>query len=408
MSSSSPTSNANVTMAEQVPELSSNMYGSQEGVSPFVEMTETLPVEMVRHEDKQQHGLTGTSGGDAQENVLGEDQQQEQRSDVECSGMSDVGGDGNSIMEEDGNELKHVVEVYGDISPYEEEFDSAMSDLASEEERREIIDSNIKTVIDGYDDISSADELDNILEEVDKSDDILEGDKLDDILEVDKLEDSIKIQNNTSLVERAVGSEDDNLLHSPGGPSHNTSVSATEEEKVKEEEEQHTQLDEFADPIVVTEDDVIHSNDGQGEASGIHGNQGEISSPSNKMEEIEKAQDGKLESSGGVKKIFSPFAFVEKQSRKALSWQKFRGTDDSLHKDEDVVGPVTGLEDVEGPTSVSKGDNVMDRFDGLVPEAVLRHNANKRKVFKPTIPVRRQFRKKQKLVLVTDVNRNYT
>ena len=48
----------------------------------------------------------------------------------------------------------------------------------------------------------------------------------------------------------------------------------------------------------------------------------------------------------------------------------------------------------------------MDRFDGLVPEAVLRHNANKRKVFKPTIPVRRQFRKKQKLALVTDVSRN--
>ncbi|CAO0791493.1 unnamed protein product [Mucor circinelloides] len=306
----------------------------------------------------QQQCQKATSG-DTQEDVLIEDQQMNQQQEHSSSdgkkysgGISNVGGDGN--------ELKHVDEAYGNISPYDEEFDSEISDPPSEEERSEITDSNInKSVINGgYDGISSANKLDDILLEVDKSNDI--------ILEVDKLDDSFKVKYNAALAERAVDSECDNSsLHSPGSQSYSiisSSVSATAEEgKVKKEEEQ-AQLDEFADSMVVTtENDVTqqHSNNDQGEANdNIHDNQEEISSTSSsKMKEMKKAQAGKVESSGDVKKFFPPFAFVKKQSKKALPWQKFCGTENSLHKDEDVLGPVTGSEDVEGPTSVvAKGD----------------------------------------------------
>ncbi|KAK4511133.1 Fructose-2,6-bisphosphatase [Mucor velutinosus] len=147
----------------------------------------------------------------------------------------------------------------------------------------------------------------------------------------------------------------------------------------------------------------------QAGASSCHDDKMErTDSHGDKMKDNSTTEGGdKMGSSGSAPKRISPFAFVEKQSKKPLSWQKFRGTDDSIHQNEDTVGPLaTDSEDVEGPTSVSKGDNVIDMFDGLVPEAVLRHNANKRRVFKPTIPVRRQFRKKQKLTVVTDVSRN--
>ncbi|OAD04259.1 CCHC-type zinc finger transcription factor [Mucor lusitanicus CBS 277.49] len=347
----SSTTSASVVVGEQEePELSNNMYSSQEGVSPFVNMSESVPVD----QDQQQ-----------QEEVIEEDLQMNQphndNSDVECSGMSDVGGDGNSTMDEDDNELKHVVEAYGDISPHEEEFDSAMSEIASEEQEVEAVDDTIRTVIDGYDDISSADEL--------------QDDELDDIRDADRQSDNtnrIQQHEEPTLTETGIGSDGEVSLHSAQSSSRSISIPATEEEVEEEQIEQ----DQFSDPIVVTEDDATHSNN-QGEASGSHGNHGAISShgdemqndgdqaeaigshddkmeetgspgnkveeagdPGNKMEEDKKTQAGNVGSSGNAKQKISPFAFVAKQSRKALSWQKFRGTDDSLHKNEDIVGPL--------------------------------------------------------------------
>ncbi|CAO0791662.1 unnamed protein product [Mucor circinelloides] len=325
------------------PECSSNIYENQNDVFPFVDTTASLPSKVI---------------------------QQKQQNSSQCfsnSGMSDVDGDGNSAMEEDPHGLQSVVEGYDDISSYDDEYSSAMSDIAVQNVVDHEDEYALKAVIDGYADISEEEDnqkliIGDIVDTGSEEKDIDEEASKDIKVNEEEKKKQEELPDKNAVVPTAAGSitKDDVTLSDE--LVHNKTISNHGEEQA-----------------------VVGPQDNKETISSQEEEMEEVSDHSNKLEEDKGSSGSNQEQTMTQQKIFSPFAFVEKQSRKPLSRQKYRGTDDSIHDNEDTVG----IEDVEGPTSVSKGDN---------------HNASKRKVFKPIIPVRRQFRKKQKLAVIDDVS----
>jgi len=314
-----PTATTSTTIIEnstEEPECSSNIYENQNNVLPFVDTTAFLPAKVI---------------------------QQEQQNSSQCfsnSGMSDVDGDGNSAMEEDPHGLQSVVEGYDDISSYDDEYSSAMSDIAVQYVVDHENEYALKAVIDGYADISEEEDNQKLI--------------IGDIADT--------------------GSEEKDIEEEAS-----KDIKVNEEEKKKQEElpDKNVVVPTAAGSItkddVTLSDELVHNktNSSHGEEQAVVGAQDnketissqeeemeEVSDHSNKLEEDKGSSGSNQEQTVTQQKIFSPFAFVEKQSRKPLSRQKYRGTDDSIHDNEDTVG----IEDVEGPTSVSKGDNVCQRL----------------------------------------------